>query len=468
MNIRIASEVPSGSGVLVRLVAKEECSKLSPAPTSKEFSAAVGSVLSDRSNGVLYVGIGDQSKIDGPSIRRAVSSAALIIRKLGKEKAALLLGDRVGFAEEAVEGFVLGGYRYEAFLPERRRTSAVSSLAVVVGKESVGTVRKAVFRGQILGDSANMAREIANTPGNLLYPETLVEKARGLCRRRGLKFRVLDATGLKKGGFGGILAVGGGSARGPRLLAIEHRGGRKGEHPLVLVGKAITFDSGGISIKPAAGMEEMIFDKCGGMAVLGAMDAIAALGVKRNVVGILAAAENMPSGEAYRPGDIVTMYDGTTVEVVNTDAEGRMVLGDALGWAIREFKAGKMIDLATLTGACGVALGEHAAGLWSNEAAFIEEVQEAASQSGERVWPMPSFEEYGTQIRSSVATLKNSGGWLGGACTAAAFLRSFVGATPWAHLDIAYTSHRSKDQEGLASGATGFGVRTLVRLAESV
>jgi len=236
----------------------------------------------------------------------------------------------------------------------------------------------------------------------------------------------------------------------------------------VLVGKAITFDSGGISIKPAAGMEEMIFDKCGGMAVLGAMDAIAALGVKRNVVGILAAAENMPSGEAYRPGDIVTMYDGTTVEVVNTDAEGRMVLGDALGWAIREFKAGKMIDLATLTGACGVALGEHAAGLWSNEAAFIEEVQEAASQSGERVWPMPSFEEYGTQIRSSVATLKNSGGRLGGACTAAAFLRSFVGATPWAHLDIAYTSHRSKDQEGLASGATGFSVRTLVRLAESV
>jgi leucyl aminopeptidase len=237
---------------------------------------------------------------------------------------------------------------------------------------------------------------------------------------------------------------------------------------LVLVGKAITFDSGGISIKPAAGMEEMIFDKCGGMAVLGAMVAVARLGLRRNVVGILAAAENMPSGSAYRPGDIVTTYAGVTVEVVNTDAEGRMVLADALGWARKRFDPAMMVDLATLTGACGVALGEHAAGLWSNSSEALAQVQQAALTAGERVWPMPLFEEYSTQIRSSVAQLKNSGGRLGGANTGAAFLKVFAGETPWAHMDIAYTSHRTKEEKGLASGATGFGVRTLVHLAEAL
>lgn len=213
-------------------------------------------------------------------------------------------------------------------------------------------------------------------------------------------------------------------------------------------------------------MEEMIFDKCGGMAVLGAMVALARLKVPRNVVGVLAAAENMPSGSAYRPGDIVTMFDGTTVEIVNTDAEGRMVLGDALAWAKQVFKPAAMVDLATLTGACGVALGEYAAGMWSNHECFQFEVHAAARDAGEQVWPMPLFDEYSNQIKSTFAQIKNSGGRLGGANTAAAFLKTFVGETQWVHLDIAYTSHRTKDQDGLACGATGFGVRTLVKLAE--
>ena len=250
------------------------------------------------------------------------------------------------------------------------------------------------------------------------------------------------------------------------MIVIEHRGGPKHEAPIALVGKAITFDTGGISIKPAANMEDMIFDKCGGMAVLGAMAAIAGLKVKRNVVGLIASAENMPSGGAYRPGDIITTYDGKHVEIVNTDAEGRMVLADAIAYARLDCKAAAIIDLATLTGACGIALGDTAAGFWHNDEAFGKRVLAAAERAGERLWPMPLFTEFDDQIRSEVALIKNSGGRLGGSCTAAAFLKVFAEETPWAHLDIAYMANREKDRADLARGATGFGVRTLVELVE--
>ena len=212
-----------------------------------------------------------------------------------------------------------------------------------------------------------------------------------LARDFDLKVTVFDEKKLLAGGFGGLLAVGQGSARPPRLIVLEHRGGAKGEAPIALVGKAITFDTGGISIKPAANMEEMIFDKCGGMAVLGAMAAIAELKLKRNVVGIIASAENMPGGSAYRPGDIVTAYDGKHIEIINTDAEGRVVLADAIAYARKDCKAAAIIDLATLTGACGVALGEHAAGFWSSDEAFGRAVLAAAEKAGERLWPMPLY-----------------------------------------------------------------------------
>jgi leucyl aminopeptidase len=251
------------------------------------------------------------------------------------------------------------------------------------------------------------------------------------------------------------------------LILLEHRGGPKSQAPIALVGKAITFDTGGISIKPAANMEEMIFDKCGGIAVLGAMAALAARGVKRNVVGLIASAENMPGGNAYRPGDIVTIYDGKHVEIVNTDAEGRVVLADAIAYARKDLKAEAIIDLATLTGACGVALGDYAAGFWSNEDRLRERVMAAAAKAGERLWHMPMFEDYENQIKSDVALIKNSGGRLGGACTGAAFLKTFAENTPWAHLDIAYTGHRDKDAADLGRGATGYGIRTLVELVES-
>jgi leucyl aminopeptidase len=360
---------------------------------------------------------------------------------------------------------VIGNYRFEAFLP--KQTREISEVSFVVPKrERHGDVRKAVERGRVIGESVNAAREVANSPGNLTYPGILATRAGQMARRVGLTCKVLDENDLRKGGFGGILAVGSGSARPPRLIVLEHLGGKKNERPLAFVGKAITFDSGGISLKPAANMEEMIFDKCGGMAVLGAMEALARLRVQRNVVGVLACAENMPSATAYRPGDIVRTYGGVYVEVVNTDAEGRMVLADALSWVGEKYKPSAIVDLATLTGACGVALGEHMAGLWSNDPTFLGAVMEASRETGERVWHMPLDPGYSRQIKSDVAQLKNSGGRLGGACTAAAFLKVFADPTPWAHLDIAYTAHSTKDSEGLARGATGYGVRTLIALAE--
>ncbi len=463
MKLRAVADLPAGAWKTVRLITKEQRARLVPEPSEGEFSASVGSLLSDRSSACLYVGIGSSGKVDASAIRIAIGSASLASRKWGVTKMAFELAEWSRYAEAAAEGAVLGGYRYETFLS--KKTRPVSEVCFLVSSKDIASVRKGIERGRILGEAGNAARDVANTPGNLLFPESLADAATALAKKTGLRCTVLAEKDLKSGKFGGVLAVGGGSARGPRMIALEHRGGKKGEAPLVFVGKAITFDSGGISIKPAAGMEEMIYDMCGGASVLGAMQAVAELNVRRNVVGILASAENMPSSTAYRPGDIVTMRSGVTVEVVNTDAEGRMVLADALHWARDAYGAARIIDLATLTGACGIALGEAAAGMWSTDEAFQNRVSEAAKLSGERVWPMPLFPEYSSQIKSKVADIKNSGGRLAGACTAAAFLKEFVGETPWVHLDVAYTTHRSKDSQGLALGATGFGVRTLVELA---
>jgi leucyl aminopeptidase len=446
------------------LLTREQRKNLVPEPTDAEFSGNVGAVLVDRFGRTVHAGLGRADHVDADAVRRAAGAVALRLRRLGHTRLVVEFGGWIQFVQALVEGLVMGGYRYEQFVP--KKTTPLAEVVVRVPKRAVtAEFRRALEHGRVLGESVNAAREIANTPGNLLYPASLATAASAMARRTGLACKVLDEKMLAKGGFGGILAVGSGSARPPRLIVLEHRGGAKGEAPLALVGKAITFDSGGISIKPAANMEDMIFDKCGGMAVLGAMEALARLKVRRNVVGVLACAENMPDGLAYRPGDIVRTYNGVNVEIVNTDAEGRMVLADALSWVREKYHPEAVVDLATLTGACGVALGDHIAGLWSNHSEFSNAVTEAAAEAGERAWPMPLDPVYSRQIKSDVAQIKNSGGRLGGACTAAAFLKVFAEPAPWVHLDIAYTAHSSKDSEALARGATGYGVRTLVALA---
>jgi leucyl aminopeptidase len=451
-------------GVTVRFVPKDRREKIVPAVSESEFSGKASALLYARHDATLHVGLGERAKIDAHTFRRAAGAAVMFCKKIGQTKVAFALDEWPQFIGSAVEGALLADYRFERF--KTNKASVLESLHMQVLHEDLLKAKRAGQRGVTIAECTNLARDIGNQPGNLLYPENLAARAVQLASDFQLKATIFDEKKLRAGKFGGLLAVGQGSRRGPRLIILEHRGGLKTQRPIALVGKAITFDTGGISIKEAAGMEGMIFDKCGGMAVLGAMAAVAALGVKRNVVGIIATAENMPDGNAYRPGDIITTYDGKHVEIINTDAEGRVVLADAIAYARRDCKAAAIIDLATLTGACGVALGEYAAGLFTNDDAIGRAVRAASERAGERLWPLPVFEEHEDQIKSSVAMIKNSGGRLGGACTAAAFLKAFAEDTPWAHLDIAYMANREKDASDLARGATGFGVRTLVELVE--
>jgi leucyl aminopeptidase len=458
----ILSKAPTGMPG-VRLFTTAQRNALPRGIADAELSLKPGSRIFHHGENVLCVGLGDAQKVTADEIRHAAGSAAMAMKRSGRTRFALHLGDWEQFTGAAVEGMMLADYSYEEF--KTTRTRALEHVNVIVGASRVAAAKKIAELARTLGGFTNLARGIANRPGNVVFPETFAEEARWHAKKHGLRCTVLDEKQLRARRFGGITAVGGGSARPPRLIVLEHRGGPRTQAPLALVGKAVTFDTGGVSIKPAADMEQMIWDKCGGAAVLGAMLAIAKLDVRRNVIGLIPAAENMPGAAAYRPGDIVTCYDGRHVEIVNTDAEGRMILADAIGFARKDHRAAAIVDIATLTGACGVALGDAAAGLWSSDDRLRDATLDAAKKSGERLWPMPLFPEYDDAIRSDVALLKNSGGRIGGACTAAAFLRTFAEKTPWVHLDIAYTSHRNKESASLAKGATGFGVRTLVELA---
>ncbi len=462
MKFSILSKAPA---VLpgVRLFTTAHRKALPRGISESELSLKPGSRVFHHGENVLCVGLGDAGKVTADEMRHAAGCAAMAMKRSGRTRFTLHLGEWAQFAGAAVEGMMLADYAYEEFKATRSR--ALEQVNVIVGARQIVGAKKDVSLAQTVGEFTNLARGIANRPGNVLFPETLAEEARWHAKKHGLKCTVLDEKQLRARRFGGITAVGGGSARPPRLIVLEHRGGPRTQAPLALVGKAVTFDTGGISIKPAGDMEQMIWDKCGGAAVLGAMLAIAKLGVKRNVIGLIPSAENMPSSTAYRPGDIVTCYDGRHVEIVNTDAEGRMILADAIGYARKDHRASAIVDIATLTGAVGVALGEAAAGLWSSDDRLRDATLDAAKKSGERLWPMPHFPEYDDAIRSDVALLKNSGGRMAGACTAAAFLRTFAEKTPWAHLDIAYMAHRNKDGVAMAKGATGFGVRTMIEIA---
>jgi leucyl aminopeptidase len=328
--------------------------------------------------------------------------------------------------------------------------------------------RPAARKGTVLAECQNLARELSNLPGNALPPAELARHAQKVAREVGLRAHVLGVPELERRKMGAILAVGGGSSRPPRLIVLEYRPKRGGRSaPVCLVGKGITFDSGGISIKPSAGMEEMKHDMSGAAAVVGALRACALLQLPLPVIGVIGAAENLPSGTAYRPGDIVTSASGKTIEVLNTDAEGRVVLADALHYAKTEYSPRAIVDLATLTGACVVSLGRWATGLFGTNERLIELARLAGEACGERAWPMPLWEGHRKAVKSDVADVKNTGaGREAGSSTAAAFLAAFVGDTPWIHLDIAgtaWTSHASPYQP---KGATGIGVRLLLELLE--
>lgn len=411
---------------------------------------------------IAYVGLGD-GPITGELLRKAAGTGVKLLRKLGGEEIHLdcaPYSELVGFA---VEGALLASYRFEDFrMPEARKKSALRALTVAVGKGGSEQSRSDVERSVIVAEAVNYVRQIGNQPANVVTPAALADKAEELAAECHLQCHVLGIKELEAGGFGGILAVGQGSENEPRLIVLEHR--PTDAKPIVVVGKAVTFDSGGISIKPSEHMDEMKFDKMGGCAVLGILRAASRLGLPVPLVGVIASAENMPSARAYRPGDLIRSYGGNTIEVLNTDAEGRILLADAVGYAVERFAPRLLFDLATLTGACIVALGRNRAGVFSSDAALRDRLWELGEEAGEPVWPLPLGEEFEEAIQSDVALVKNvSGTREGGGSVGAAFIQHWTGKTPWVHLDIAGPAWVNRELPHLEKGVTGFGVRLLIR-----
>ena len=418
---------------------------------------------------MLLVGAGKADGVTAEKLRRAGGTAARQAAKLRASAAAFALpatSVAVGDAARAVaEGAVLGAYTFTELksAPEDQPAPVVlADLRLVLAADGERAAAEEGARvGDIVARAANLARNLGNLPGNVATPSHLASVAEEIGGRFGMKVTVLGPAEMEAEGMGALLAVARGSDEEPRFIVLEHRGGAEGEKPLVLVGKGLTFDAGGISIKPAAGMEEMKFDMCGGAAVLGAMQAIGELGVKANVVGIVPSSENLLGGRAMKPGDVFRAASGKTIEVVNTDAEGRLILADALHYAKR-FDPAAMVDAATLTGACVVALGHQASAVMGSDDALVEELRRAGDRSGERCWPLPMYDEYREQIRSDYADIKNSGGRPAGAISAGWFLREFVGDLPWAHLDVAGTAYGEGKLAYLSKGSTGAPTRLFV------
>ena len=425
-----------------------------------------------RAKRVLLLGTGDAAKLDRDGLRQLAGRCVREASRRRAARVALVLPEIASDAaavQALTEGALLAGYRFGDYRKNGEDTPGrVASLSLLLSRgAALREARAAAQTGIVVAESQNLARRLSDLPANALSPAVLADEVRRLARELGLRVRVLDVPAMKRLGMGGILAVGGGSANPPRLIAIEYRpksARGRARKPVALVGKGITFDSGGISIKPSAGMDEMKHDMSGAAAVIGTLRAAALLELATPVVGVIGAAENMPSATAYRPGDVVTTMAGKTIEVLNTDAEGRVVLADALHYARTTWKPDAIIDLATLTGAMVVALGGWATGAFGNDPKLIELVRAAGDATGERVWPMPLLDAHKEEIRSEIAEIKNTGGRPAGSSTAAAFLWHFVGDTPWVHLDIAGTAWTSKPGPIQRKGATGVGVRLLVEL----
>ena len=415
---------------------------------------------------LLLVGLGDRSSFTLETLRQTAANASKRARALGVYEAALVLPDAAGVegcARAAAEGAALGLYRFTRYktggeATESGRDPDSFDLILHDSADEEAASRGANVGAKVAAGAA-LARDLANEPSNAATPEYLAGKAREIAERYGMEAEILDRRGIEAEGLAGLATVGRSAANEPRFIVLEYHRGGEGA-PIVLVGKAVTFDSGGISIKPSSGMEHMKFDMSGGAAVLGAMEAIGALELPLNVVALIPATENLPGGDAFKPGDVLELHSGKTVEIITTDAEGRLILADALSYAGR-YEPAAVVDCATLTGACRVALGDHASGLMGNDEDFIAEVRGAGELTGERAWPLPLFDEYTEQIRGDVADIKNSGGRYGGALTAGAFLKEFADY-PWAHLDIAGTAYGKKGNAYTPKGATGVPARLLV------
>jgi leucyl aminopeptidase len=464
--------------------------ELARALVTKEFAARLYDQLPAavvdgtwKTRRVLFVGAGRQTAFSTATARRVATAGALAARQRRVGRLAFYLRpglpdpagdfDLAGFMQAVVEGltlaeFTAGTYKTSDQPPASPDTTIVLPTLSDTSPESEPRIEAALKRGRLLGECSNLARELANEPGNALTPREFAVRSADIASSGGAAVEILDERQIDALGMGLLLGVARGSNEPPRLIAFRHDPPGAAPGPVLgLVGKGITFDTGGISIKPADGMERMKDDMAGGAAVACAMRAIAMLGAPIRVVGVVPATENMPGGRAIKPGDVLRSAEGKTVEVINTDAEGRLILGDGL-WYARRLGATHLVDIATLTGAIVVALGKVTSGIFGTPDSWVEHIRRVADRAGDRVWPMPLFEEYNEQLKSDIADLVNTGGRPAGSITAAMFLKEFSGGLPWAHIDIAGTAWADEARPFMPKGPSGVAVRTLAELPFTV
>ena len=451
---------------------------------SGDFKGALNGTALLRTRGkiaaprVLLVGLGEKSQPrELEHLRQASASAATATRKLGAASLAVLppatSAPAVEAAQAVAEGALLGLYtlkKYKTADDDADNPNDLNQLTLLAGSASAQKdLQRGAGRGQVIAEAVSLARDLGNSPGNDVDPSYLASTAQSLAETTSLSCRLLEQSEMQELNMGCLLGVAQGSAQPPAFIILEHAPRGANGAPVVLVGKGLTFDSGGISIKPAGGMEDMKMDMSGGAAVLGTLQALARLGYPRRVVGLVPASENLPSGTAVKPGDILRAMSGKTVEVINTDAEGRLILADALSYAVEKYQPACIIDLATLTGAVVVALGHQATGMMGTDDDMMTRLREAGEHCAERVWQLPLFDEYSKQIKSDFADIKNTGGGRdAGSIIGGAFLKEFVGDTPWVHLDIAGMAWTREAKPYVPKGSTGWGIRLLVETLESL
>jgi leucyl aminopeptidase len=434
----------------------------------KEFTGALNKVKMVHSLGkiaperILLAGLGKKKGLTAEKVRQAFGSAAQALRIPGICTAGILIPSGIEYVGPAAEGFSLGGYSFDFYKTKQEETVGIETLAVFRDdKMSAEAVEMEIVGAETITGAVSFARDLVSQPGNVATPSYLAERAIGISGRYGLDYSIWDREEIEKHSMEAIMAVAKGSHQPPKFIALEYKGGKEGESPTVLVGKGVTFDAGGISLKPREGMEKMKTDMAGAAVVMGTLMAVAGLKLSVNVVGLIPAVENLPGGAAFKPGDVIKSMSGQTIEINNTDAEGRLILCDAIHQA-QTYRPSAIIDVATLTGACVVALGGFATGLMGNDEQLKRALEKAGETTGERVWELPLWDDYGELMKSDIADMKNSGGPTAGTISAAWFLKNFVGKTKWAHLDIAGTAWEEKGRHYLPKGATGAGVRLIV------
>jgi leucyl aminopeptidase len=462
-----ASEVDAALGGLLQQICADGDCKGNLGELTTIYT--MGKIAAKR---VVVVGLGSENSLNSQSIRRASAVVARHLQNTGASQIALTLrGEPTNInvqqaVQAQVEGALLGLYSFRKYQHTETSTNghSIDKVLLPAGNVDQQTLDEAIRRGRALAEAANFARDLVNEPPNVLTPTELANRASAMAKQFGLECEILDRPQMQELGMGGLLGVAQGSAEPPKFIILRYCGAPNSNKGMALVGKGITFDTGGISIKPASGMDEMKGDMAGAAAVLGAIQAIASLKPAINVTTLVPTTENMPSGTAYRPGDILRIMNGKTIEIVNTDAEGRLILADALSYAVKEGLS-PIIDVATLTGAMVVALGSVMTGVFCNDAQLSEDIIAAGQVAGEKFWPMPLDEEYAEQIKSDIADIKQTGGRMAGSVTAAKILENFVGEASWAHLDIAGTSYVESKKPYQEKGSTGVAARTLAELA---